>query len=274
MFYINKNMNIQCIKQHQKYNSQIYFKSNNRTVTSNGKFLYKNASGFFRQDLNWNNLVEHLSEKYKQYNKVTIYCYACSEGAEPFSMAMLLIEKLGKEKAQKFFPIIASDIDSKILENPKKGILKLSAADIKNMDKFLGNNHKKYVEYTERDYMFKHDSELEDEVCEGRIKPILENKVIFKNADILKDIDNINTNNNIIMCRNMWGYIGEKAEWDMLAKKIANKTDNNSLCIVGSQEILPIPSLLFDNGLEPGGVYHCYEKNTTLKQPDYKYLMH
>lgn len=185
-------------------------------------------------DLDWHKLANILVEKYKNTNKVNIYCYACSEGAEPLSLAMLLIEKLGKEEAQKFFPIIASDIDEEIFKNAQNGIIKLSKWDIDNIKRILGDNYSKYIEF---DNNFKKDPNLNDEVCTGRIKSILDGTVIFNgNVDIRKSITNIEKNNSVVLCRNFWPYIPEKDQ-SQLAKDLFEQLGENSMCVIGSYDI-------------------------------------
>ena len=73
--------------------------------------LNRNTTSFFRNDLIWGDFADLLIDKYKNENKVNVYCYACSDGSEPYSVAMLLISRLGLEGAKKFFPIIAVDKD-------------------------------------------------------------------------------------------------------------------------------------------------------------------
>lgn len=228
-----------------KRNFNPLFTSNTREVVikETGKY-YQNTTHFFRNDLKWHHFTNELIKKYENTNKVNIYCYGCSDGAEPFSLAMLLLDKFGLKKAQKFFPIIAKDIDEKILENPKNGILKLSDLDVSCMNSFLKENHKKYVEYSNN---YRHIPELEAELCDGKIKPILKHAVIFDKANALEDIENIKTNNNVIMCRNFWCYLDE-TESNTLATKISTKKDGNSLCITGDLD--SSSRLLLSKGLK------------------------
>lgn len=210
------------------------FTSNNREVygTINGakKLLYRTNTCFFRDDLRWNEFADFLIKKYQNTPKVNVYSYGCSEGAEPFSLAMLLIEKLGKEKAKKFFPIIASDIDSKILENPKKGIITPSKEDLENMGSVLGSNYTKYITF---DSNFNIDTELEDEICKGRIKPILQDTVIFKKANFIDDLNNIEPDNSIIICKNFLNYYNNHTEQRPLIKRLGERLNSNSFCLLG-----------------------------------------
>lgn len=244
------------------------FTSNRRAVFEviNGvKVLSrKNSSLFFKQDINWAKLADMFIDKYKDINKVHTQVYACSDGAEAFSLAMILLEKLGPEKAKKFFPIIASDIDDEILKNPSKGIIKLSKEDIKNIKDVIGENYKKYIKF---DNNFAFSNELHDTVCTGRIMPILKNTVIFKKANIEEDIYNIEKDNSIILGRNFWSYIRTDEKKNKLAQIIAQNLGKNSIYIAGSTDIKYNALLhLKQAGLEMSETNYCFT------QPNKKFI--
>lgn len=229
-------MNMQVSNLSQTNYSQIsspHFTSNLKDVYSKtGKFLYKTSTSFFRPDLDWNVFTNMLIRKYKNTEKVGIHCTACSEGAEPFSLAMLLIEKLGEKKAQKFFPIIASDINAEILQNPKNGIIKVSDEDIRYIKQALGDNYSKYIEFSKKS---KYSKEAKCWLYEGQIKPILKDKVIFKNMSARRALSKIEKGDNIFICRNFWSYNPDK-EQSKLADEIFAKLDENSLCVIGEDD--------------------------------------
>ena len=75
-----------------------------------GPYKYWTSTKFFREDLNWNDFVFMLFQKYKGVPQVNIRCFGCSDGEEPYSLAMKLDVVLGKY-AEKFFPIVAKDFD-------------------------------------------------------------------------------------------------------------------------------------------------------------------
>lgn len=219
------------------------FTSNMRIVNdATGKLLYRNTSYFFRDELNWDRFVDILIDKYKDAEKVHIYNYACSEGAEPFSLAMLLIKKLGAEKAQKFFPIMASDIDEEILKNPMHGIIKPSAADVELIKRFLGDDYTKFVRV---DNYFKWDKDSCYQVCTGRVEPVLRDAVTFDRKNIITDIKNVQSDDSVVMCRNFWSYLSDN-DRETLLKSLSEKLGNNSMCIIG--DVDDIGSDLLDTG--------------------------
>lgn len=233
-----------------------------------GRFLYRTSSYFFRKDLPWHEFVDMLVQKYKDISKVNIYCYACSDGSEPFSLAMLLIKKLGKKKAQKFFPIIASDIDEEILKNPKRGIIRLSQSEISHINANMNGNYSRFLM---NDDKFEYDSELKDFLCTGNVKPILKNAIKFKNIDIIKDISNIERDNSVVLCRNFWAYL-PKEERPKLAKNLFDRLGNNSMCVVGEYEDhydnfdCFAKDCLINEGFEPSDINNCFIKASKEKK--------
>lgn len=225
------------------------FGANCRTVRDTlGKVKYRNNTTFFRPDLHCTRLVDKLIAKYQGVDKVNIYNFACSEGAEPFSIAMLLIRKLGEEKAQKFFPIIASDIDEEILRNPSQGVVKLAPLDLVLMRLTLG---KDFTEFISRGNRFRYNRRFRNSVCTGEISPVLKKAVIFKKANILEDIENIEQENSVVLCRNFFPYLS-KEDRVKLAGKLSQMLGRNSMCVIGTYDrfCLRIKALLNGQGLE------------------------
>lgn len=229
-------LNMQIRNQTQFNNKPLYtpnFKGNWRTVKDElGKVCYRNNTEFFRIDLNWNKFTDMLIDRYRNADRVHVYNYACSEGAEPFSLAMLLIKKVGDQNARKFFPIIASDVDETILVNPKQGKLKLSLGDIYLMRKVLGNDYLKFVSH-EKD--FRYSSKFRHILCNAEIKPILKGAVEFHQANILDEIGNIEKDNSLVMCRNFWPYLS-KENRQRLTQTLSERLGSNSMCVIGSYD--------------------------------------
>lgn len=224
------------------------FMGNSRKVKDAlGELKYRNNSAFFRPDLRCNRLADKLIEKYHDVDKVQIYNYACSEGAEPYSLAMILIKKLGKEKSKKFFPIIASDIDEEILENPKQGIVKVSPFEFLMSRLSVG---KKFKEFVIPISNFKYDPKFRNVLKTANVSSELKDSVIFKQADILKDIDNIEEENSVVLCRNFFPYLSDENK-NILAQKLSEKLGKNSMCVIGTYDTfcLNMHKLFINQGL-------------------------
>lgn len=237
--------------------NQINFKSNLRTIRDEtGRIIYRNTSSFFRDDINWSKFTDFIIEKYKDAKKVNVHCFACSEGAEPFSLAMILNEKLGAEKAKKFFPIIASDIDEEILKNPKSGIIKPSIYDIELTKFYMGPEYKKYITHGNQ---FTINEMLRERVTDGNISELLKDKVIFKKIDMLKDNIDIPSENTIVLCRNVWPYLGVYGQQE-LAEKFSQRLGKNSMLMLGGYDSTEstVANYLKSNNFTTGELEHLY----------------
>lgn len=142
-----------------------------------GNVINRHTSLFFRDDLKWDKFVNKLISNFQANDKVNVYCFGCSEGSEPFSLIMFLIEKLGVDEAEKFFPIKAFDISEKIFEDAQRGNIKLGRDDIKRMKEFLGEDYKKYIQ---TDEVFSFDDDFKRELCNCKINKNILDKVELK----------------------------------------------------------------------------------------------
>ena len=95
------------------------FQANSRVVKNiTGELKYRTNTWFFRGDLDWDRFVKYADKKYNKAHNIPIFNFACSDGEESFTLAYKLIHLL-KERANKFFPIKASDIDSLNIKKAK-----------------------------------------------------------------------------------------------------------------------------------------------------------
>ena len=213
----------------QTYNSTspVNFTSNYRRVheLSTGTIKYMNSTKLFRNDMDWDGFANLLIRKYKQSPKVNIYCYACSDGSEPYSLAIKLLEmgKKNKVDVERFFPIIAKDIDEKMIKMASNGFLPALAED--------ENLLKKYPKYFEKTCNLPSRDLRSDFIW--KVKPELRNRVVFQNADINQDICNIEPENSVVLARNFWFYLADDAVRLSLAKKISSVLDKNSMVVIG-----------------------------------------
>ena len=88
-----------------------------------------NSTEFFRRDFPWDNIGKVFTKHFPK-GEVCIHNFACSDGSEAYSLIIALIEQLGEKKADRFFPIIASDIDKDIVKMAASGKISATANDI------------------------------------------------------------------------------------------------------------------------------------------------
>lgn len=173
-------------------------------------FITINVSEFFRNP----EIFEELKGKIKaelltNSKSLKIWSAACSIGAEPYSIAMI-IENLNPNGRYK---ILATDIDGTILERAKIG--EYNYPEVKNVKK----------EYLDKYFRISGEKYLVDQ----KIK----NMVTFKKHDLIleqyeKDFD-------LIVCRNVVIYFNQDVK-DNIYKKFSNSLKKGGLLFVGATE--------------------------------------
>ncbi len=233
-----------------QYNT-INFKTSYRKVIKPGYILgdcYEASTYFFVKGLQWNKFFNHIIEKYRNTPKVNVFSLAASDGSEAYSIAMILISKLGVEGAKKYFPITAVDFDKTITRNARKGFMNLSAKDESRINKYTGNQLNKFFERTSQTFLSDKigSSENQELLTKFKTKPVLQDKVIFITEDVNTYVEKIPDKNNLIFCRNCWPYLWKTC--DIFAQNLSKKIDKNSFLVIGN----------FDNLCCPMNIKHCY----------------
>ena len=205
------------------------FKANNRWVCDRvGTPLFKTTTYFFRDDLDWKVLVKYLVNKYKNADKVNVLSHACSNGMEPYSFVMQLLHSASKE-AEKFFPIIAKDIDGKNIRAAKAGICGASTQDQERAQRSLDYKLWDYVNWREAQ------NKNNDMVLSP--KQFVRDKINFSEGNIFNDIGDLPDKNNIVFCRNFWLYLTPEGT-DFLLQKLKSKLDETSTLILGNFDFI------------------------------------
>ncbi len=201
------------------------FKSNNRHVYTKTGRMYQNYTRFFRHDLNWENFINYLKNKYQNIPKVNVFNLACSDGSEPWSLAILLLELL-KDDAEKFFPIQASDIDEEIINLAKYQPCEIVSTDLYKINKRVQNNYSKYF--------ICHPSKnpSPDFKMALEAKPFLKQKVNYKVANAIDEIKNIPSSNSVVLCRNAWIYFQDEEKKQIL-QELSSRLDSSSCIVIG-----------------------------------------
>jgi chemotaxis protein methyltransferase CheR len=80
--------------------------------------LTTNETHFFREPKHFEFLSQHILPERKPGKPLRIWSAACSSGEEPYSIAMLLDEKLGSAP----WEIVASDLSTRVLDKARSGL--------------------------------------------------------------------------------------------------------------------------------------------------------
>lgn len=226
------------------------FKSNENEFFNNaGKIVNKTVTYMFRNDMEWDDFVKLLRYKYRNIDKINITNYACSDGSEPYTLALSILEQT-PEISKKVFPIIAKDKFQHVLDFAQSGICNIYQSDLYAINYFTKNKFNTYFQAVR--------ATIKDCFMGVRPKAPLQNKVIFQQADILEDLKNLPDENNVILCRNFWVYLGQE-KYHRLAEMLYQKTKNNGLIAIGSLENgHGIPQILRQHGFKETNVENVY----------------
>ena len=144
-----------------------------------------------------------------------IWSAGCSTGEEPYTLAFLIDEFFGKEKALWDTKILATDISSRVLDYAVKGVY--SSDSVKNLpDRWL------------RHYFRKHESGYE---IVDRIK----REVIFRKFNLMERIFPFKKKFHIIFCRNVMIYFDKQTKAELI-KKFYDAMEYGAYLFIGHSE--------------------------------------
>ena len=158
-----------------------------------------NLTSFFREKQHFPALRDYLE---KHPGKRRIWCAASSSGEEPYSIAMTVAETFGSFVTP--VEIIASDIDSSVLDKARKGIYDLnSVTDLSQLQlkKFFhrgtGNNSGKV-----------------------RVVPEMRKMVNFKQINLTHATWDIKPQVDVLFCRNVMIYFDKDTQIKILSQMV------------------------------------------------------
>ncbi|WP_426349112.1 CheR family methyltransferase [Alloiococcus sp. CFN-8] len=173
-------------------------------------YITINVTEFFRNPQLFFELQKKIKEELLVNNRnLKIWSAACSQGAEPYSLAMIMKEISPHGRHE----IIATDIDEPILDRAKEG--KYAYSEIKNISEEL------LIKY------FKKKNE------EYYIEPIIKNMVAFHKHDLI--LDDYFKNMDLIVCRNVVIYFNSSIK-NEIYKKFHSALKKGGLLFVGATE--------------------------------------
>lgn len=226
-----------------KLNNPISFGTFFRDVEGkDGKIIYRGDTAICRNDIYFPDVVDFLDNKYKNVPKVNVIMHACSDGEEAYSFLSVLLLQLG-EKAAKFLPLSARDIDLNHLKLAKKGVYNITNSEYKIADESLNGNFYMFFEpmpsLGSKDPRLKYTRTV-------KVEHSLKSLVKFKQADIIEDVKRMDLKNTVLFARNFWPYLPTNRLLE-LADLLSEKADNSFTLIIGDYD-RAIVDLLRDNG--------------------------
>lgn len=176
-----------------------------------------NTTEFFRNPEVFALIKNKILPYLNSYNHIKIWCAGCSNGKEPYSLAIMLKEAGILHKTQ----IYATDINPYIIEEARSGLYPMSSLDkdINNYRSAQGENN--FIQYFDinRNYI--------------KIKDELMKNILFFQHSLLSS----GTLNefNLILCRNVFIYFNDRLQERML-KNFYNSLDDNGFLVLGKSE--------------------------------------
>lgn len=176
-----------------------------------------NLTSFFRESHHFDHLKTHL-DQIKNKPRLRIWSTACSTGQEPYSIAAVLAQAL-RNKPHNNAKILATDIDTKVLETAKNGIY-----DREQLDKIpVEYQHILSPNLSPNDDTFAICSKVKDLIAFNHLN-LLDNWPISGKFDI-------------IFCRNVVIYFDKETQ-DRLFNKLADHLEDNGILYIGHSEHL------------------------------------
>jgi chemotaxis protein methyltransferase CheR len=178
--------------------------------------LTTNLTSFFREAHHFPVLSAHL-HKLGAARPVELWCSACSTGEEAYSIAMTAVEAFASFDNP--VRIIASDLDTKVLEAARIGRYKLESVasmPAQQVDKF-------FVRGTGEGAGF------------VTVRPELQKMIIFRRINLLDVIWPIREKLDVIFCRNVMIYFDKETQLAIL-KKFAPLLRGDGLLFAGHSE--------------------------------------
>ncbi|RLD64424.1 MAG: protein-glutamate O-methyltransferase CheR [Bacteroidetes bacterium] len=209
-----------------------------RKITNDKEFLEQivrditvNTTELFRDPDIWITLKYRILPKFKKNKSIFIWHAGCSSGQEIYSMLILLHQLDIFDKAKVF----ASDINTQMLENAKRGQYKyrFNLGYLDNFDKVIKENPYNYDDYKEVPYDNYFDIDKAKDII--TMKKFLRDKPVYRKHDLVNDGNIFYSKFDIILCRNVIIYFNNKLQ-NSVIELFSNNLYRNGYLVLGAHE--------------------------------------
>ncbi|WP_294236075.1 protein-glutamate O-methyltransferase CheR [uncultured Sphingomonas sp.] len=165
-----------------------------------------NKTDFFREPKHFDYLMGTVMPRLRDEGKrrVRVWSAACSTGAEPYTLAMLL-DVFAQDKGGPDFGILATDLDSEVLRTAKRGVYPSSLLD--PVPSALRNRYAMKASDPKR--------------TEMRIAPALRSAIGFAQMNLMDERYPVGEPMDIIFCRNVLIYF-DKPTQEKVVRRLAD----------------------------------------------------
>lgn len=178
--------------------------------------LTTNLTSFFREPHHFPILADHL-RAIRGKHPIVLWCSAASTGEEPYTMAMTVLDTLGRDASQ--VSIIATDVDTKVLETAKNGVYpdeRVSKLDPELVKRFFLRGTGTQAGHV-------------------RVRPELQSMITFRQLNLLHNTWTVRPPIDAIFCRNVMIYFDKQTQLDIL-KKFVPLLRSDGLLFAGHSE--------------------------------------
>lgn len=209
---------------------------------------YPPGSGnhFFRNDLDWNKLGEIITERFSG-SGAKILIHGCSDGAEYYSLNLLLERIYGRKKAKELFSFTCKDIREEVIEKAQKGLIVVQPTEVSLIKGYLiaGPDSKARFQT--------HDMSIVRGMTSRKADPDLVARANFRQGDFMEDVKE-KIDADMIFVRNSFIYMEDDG------KKIPKS------CLISLYENVNPGALLIVGGLEYGDKEKYEDGQPTVNQ--------
>ncbi|MGN7294343.1 CheR family methyltransferase [Rhizobium sp. SAFR-030] len=162
-----------------------------------------NKTDFFREPKHFEYLAEAALPELLQSgsNQIRVWSSACSTGAEPYTIAMVLAECLA-QRPDTSYKVIATDLSTEVLETARRAIY------TKEMVRPVPTQMR-------RKYVMEAINPRRDEV---RIAPLLRQRVGFGRLNLMDEAYPLKEAQHVIFCRNVLIYFDKPTQQHVLSR--------------------------------------------------------
>jgi len=183
-------------------------------ITTNHTFFMREVDHFiFFRDKVLPYLKEDISSK-----DLRIWSAGCSSGEEPYTLAMIIDEFLGKEKALWNTKVLATDISSNVLDIAFRGI-------------YNNDNLATLPPYWKLNYFDKIDEN------KSAVKNKIKNETIYRKFNLMDEKFPFKQKFHIIFCRNVMIYFDAQTRHE-LVEKFYDSIEHGGYLFIGHSESL------------------------------------
>ncbi len=178
-----------------------------------------NKTDFFREPRHFDYMTSHVLPEFKAagMRRIRAWSAACSMGAEPYTMAMVM-QKFADEQGGPDYQILGTDLSTDVLETALRGV--------------YPNEMLTPVPAEMRRWVM---AARESGRREGRIHPSLRAKLSLARVNLMDETYSVGDPFDMIMCRNVMIYFDKQTQAKVL-KRLCDRLKRGGYLFIGHSE--------------------------------------